>query len=251
MDTVGAGGDGALRGVSLLTASAFSSISTPSPVPLSPTHSSPTVPIAPSIPNVVVRADVRAKPEENARSGTPASPNRIGREIGLEAVDADAEYATTTSSTAPTASATSHLLGFRVDVPAELEANIDPGTPTRQARTSSPSSELSSPFAQFMIARGSTMRSMMATPMGKPCPGPHTPGASAHETAGGRKVSHGGVRGEAAVQRVASCTVDECLSAIRTSPPHPSGCIIGIVHHQRVSPLIRITSTVLAIAPRG
>ncbi len=105
---------------------------------------------------------------------------------------------------------------------------------------SSASSELISPFARILIARGRTIRNRMATLMGRPCPGPHTPGASASGMAGGRKVGRGGVRGEAAGKRVASCIVDECLTAIRESPFPPRGITIGTVHRQHVSPLTRI-----------
>ncbi len=239
---MGAAGDGALQDVRLLTVPPSLPISAPRPKSSTPTSSSPPLPIALTVANVVVRADVRAKPGETARSGTPVRPNRIDGEVGPEAVDAVAKHVARTSSAAPTASAASRVAGSRVDVPAETEASIDSGTPTRRAHMSSASSELISPFARLLIARGSTMRSTMATLMGKPCPGPHTPGASAHKMAGGRKVSRDGMRGEAAAKRVASCTVDECLSAIRVSPPPPSGNVIGTVHSQRVSPLKRIAT---------
>ncbi len=214
VSAVGAGGDGALRVVDLLTASPLIPDPNPHPIPIPPTRISSLLPAIPSPPNAGGQADVHAKPEQNVTSGTPACPSRIGlaavhkvgavakpgqtttsapptlplsREIGLEAVDADAKFATTTSSTAPTASATSHLLRFRVDVPAEHEAKTDPGTPTQPTFSSSSSAELSSPFAFLMIARGSMMRRMISTPMGKPCSDPHTSGASVQGSAGRRR----------------------------------------------------------------
>ncbi len=102
---------------------------------------------------------------------------------------------------------------------------------------SSAISELISPFARILTARGSSMHRTMATWMRRPCPGPHTPGASANEMTGRRRIRRGGVWGEAAAKRVASCNINECSTAIRVTPTPPGGSTVSTVDPLRVSPL--------------
>ncbi len=174
---VSTGGGGALSNVVLHPASPHHPVPLPRPSTLLPTSSSPrplvTPPPSPSS-NVVGRADVRAKLERHASSGTPAHLIRIGtcsavrrkvggiakagrpwksapptlplpRETSHEIVDAHAELVATAKSMAPTVSAASPPSCCRVDVPAERGSRTNPGTPTRPA---------SLPFAFIMDARG-------------------------------------------------------------------------------------------------
>ncbi len=209
------GGIGALSAASLPSSSVVRPpppprpdihLPTPSPDLTSLARPSSPLPSTPPPPKVVEKADARAKLESNDQSGAPAVSHRLGgavvgkvgavakldprprsasttlpllpREVGLEAVDADAEHDTTKRSTPPTASATSHPFRRRVDVPAERAAKNLPGTPTQPA-PSSTIAELVSPIALSMSAKGIVMDRMIVTLMGSPILGSHTPKASA------------------------------------------------------------------------
>ncbi len=71
---------------------------------------------------------------------------------------------------------------------------------------------------------------MTEMPVKEPLPGPHTPEAVEEAAAGRGNPSRLCARGEAAAKCVASCTYDECHSAIRLPTPHPDG---NAIHLQR------------------
>ncbi len=258
------GGSGALSSASLTSPSIVSppplprpTIPLPSPSPdLTPSaRPSTPLPSTPPPPKVVEKADARAKLESDDQSGAPAVSHRLGgavvgkvgavakldpnprsasttlpplpREVGLEAVDVDAEPDANQRSTPPTASATSHPFRRRVDVPAKRAATNLPGTPTQLA-PSSTIDELASPIALNMSAKGNSMDRMKVTKMGSPSLGSHTPTASARRKEGGRTQNRAGAQGEVADQCVASCSIGDCTVANRIPPP-PLGRSVAVI----------------------
>ncbi len=228
----------------------------PSPTPdlIPSARPSTSLPSTPPPPKVVDKADAHAELEREERSGAPAISNRLGgavvgkvgavakldrnprsasttlpplpREVGLETVDIDAEPDANQRSTTPTASATSHPIQSRVDVPAKSAANNHPGTPTRLA-PSSTVFELASPIALNVSVTGNTMRRIRVTRIGNPSLGTHTPKASARRSEGGRKGSRAGAQGEVADQCVASCSISDCTVANRIPlPPLGRGVVV-------------------------
>ncbi len=91
----------------------------------------------------------------------------------------------------------------------------------------------------------------MMTSMGNPCPGTHTPVATVQWAAGGRQRHRIGERGEAAVQRVASCPTNDCHLASRISPSHPSRRVGSPTHLPRCTRQVSTATVVTAGAPVG